>query len=116
MNALRTRTKGGRARTHRGKEEASGVKGKKRRRTTQRAEESKEDGPRVVARRNSSLVKGAIIQGIAAGPQTAHKLWAFNLAILTGRSDEWHGESAAVSLLRATLRPSRPTFFSLSSI
>lgn len=40
------------------------------------------------ARRNSSLVKGAIIQGIAPGPQTAHKLWAFNFAILTGRSDE----------------------------
>lgn len=36
------------------------------------------------ARRNSSLVKGAIIQGIAPGPQTAHKLWAFNFAILTG--------------------------------
>jgi len=40
------------------------------------------------ARRNSSLVKGAIIQRIAPGPQTAHKLWAFNFAILTGRSDE----------------------------
>ncbi|KOC68362.1 hypothetical protein WH47_03520 [Habropoda laboriosa] len=37
-----------------------------------------------VARRNSSLVKRAIIQGIAPGPQTAHKLWAFNFAILTG--------------------------------
>lgn len=44
------------------------------------------------ARRNSSLVKGAIIQGIAPGPQTAHKLWAFNFAILTGRSDECRGE------------------------
>lgn len=40
------------------------------------------------ARRNSSLVKGAIIQGIAPGPQTAHKLRAFNFAILTGRSVE----------------------------
>jgi len=44
------------------------------------------------ARRNSSLVKGAIIQGIAPGPQTAHKLWAFNFAILTGRSDGCRGE------------------------
>lgn len=50
--------------------------------------EPKEDGSRAEARRNSSLVKGAIIQGIAPGPQTAHKLWAFNFAILTGRSDE----------------------------
>ena len=46
----------------------------------------------IAARRNSSLVKGAIIQGIAPGPQTAHKLWAFNFAILTGRSDKCRGE------------------------
>lgn len=51
-------------------------------------EEEEEDESRAAARRNSSLVKGAIIQGIAPGPQTAHKLWAFNFAILTGRSDE----------------------------
>lgn len=38
-----------------------------------------------VARRNSSLVKGAIIQWIAPGRrllQTNHKLWPFNFAIL----------------------------------
>ncbi|KYN07596.1 hypothetical protein ALC62_01416 [Cyphomyrmex costatus] len=59
----------------------------------QRAEESKEDGfHSAAARRNSSLVKGAIIQRIAPGPQMAHKLWAFNFAILTGRSDECRGE------------------------
>lgn len=48
---------------------------------------------RGLPRRNSSLVKGAIIQGIAPGRrllQTAHKLWGFNFAILTERSDEWY--------------------------
>lgn len=59
---------------------------------TQRAEESGRRTGSAAARRNSSLVKGAIIQGIAPGPQTAHKLWAFNFAILTGRSDECRGE------------------------
>lgn len=62
---------------------------------SQRAEEEWKEGRTGpgVARRNSSLVKGAIIQGIAPSPQTGHKLWAFNFAILTGRSDEWQGES-----------------------
>lgn len=64
------------------KEEASELKEQRSRRRTGSA----------AARRNSSLVKGAIIQGIAPGPQTAHKLWAFNFAILTGRSDECRGE------------------------
>lgn len=56
------------------KEEESKLKEQRSRRRTGSA----------TARRNSSLVKGAIIQGIAPGPQTAHKLWAFNFAILTG--------------------------------
>lgn len=56
------------------KEEESGLKEQRSRRRTGSA----------AARRNSSLVKGAIIQGIAPGPQMAHKLWAFNFAILTG--------------------------------
>ena len=115
MNALRTCTKGGEnASGQRSGERREGKRGEKEKDDSKSREESKEDGSRAVARRNSSLVKGAIIQGIAPGPQTAHKLWAFNLAILTRRSDEWHSESTALSLLRATLGP-HPTFFSLSS-
>lgn len=91
-----------------------GPKGWARRKRTNLKEQKKSrrrTGPGV-ARRNSSLVKGAIIQGIAPSPQTGHKLWAFNFAILTGRSDEWQAESTsrAVSprggLFRAPLQHS----------
>lgn len=61
---------------------------RKKRRAVQRERRSRRRMGFAAARRNSSLVKGAIIQGIAPGPQTAHKLRAFNFAILTGRSDE----------------------------
>lgn len=76
---------GGRWEKRRGGEERRGER-------AQRAERSRRRTGSAAARRNSSLVKGAIIQGIAPGPQTAHKLWAFNFAILTGRSDECRGE------------------------
>lgn len=95
MNALRTRSK--RARTRQGKE---GTRGKEGRLKEQKSRRRTSPG---VARRNSSLVKGAIIQGIAPGPQTAHKLWAFNFAILTGRSDEWQGESSVLGASRHSL-------------
>lgn len=61
---------------------------RRKERLSRREQRSRRRTSPAAARRNSSLVKGAIIQGIAPGPQTAHKLWAFNFMILTGRSDE----------------------------
>lgn len=84
---------------------SDGPKGWARRKRTNLKEQKKSrrrTGPGV-ARRNSSLVKGAIIQGIAPSPQTGHKLWAFNFAILTGRSDEWQAESTPRRVSRRVL-------------
>lgn len=103
MGVLRTRAGGQRRRDEREKKDE--LKELRSRRRT---------GPGVV-RRNSSLVKGAIIQRIAPGPQTAHKLWAFNFAILTGRSDEWQGEGAILGAARDSLGPPRYFSFFLRS-
>lgn len=84
---------------------SGGPKGWARRKRTNLKEQKKSrrrTGPGV-ARRNSSLVKRAIIQGIAPSPQTGHKLWAFNFAILTGRSDEWQAESTPRRVSRGVL-------------
>lgn len=96
MSALRTRTE-------RGLEGAARRRGKRREGRLKEQKSRRRTGTGV-ARRNSSLVKGAIIQGIAPGPQTAHKLWAFNFAILTGRSGRM-ARRARFLELRATLRP-----------
>ncbi|TGZ53606.1 hypothetical protein DBV15_05149 [Temnothorax longispinosus] len=88
-------------------------KGERERESELKEQRSRRRTGSAAARRNSSLVKGAIIQGIAPGPQTAHKLWAFNFAILTGRSDECRGE--ARFLKRLSRRRSSLPLISLSS-
>lgn len=80
-------------------------KGERERESELKEQRSRRRTGSATARRNSSLVKGAIIQGIAPGPQTAHKLWAFNFAILTGRSDECRGEARFLKRLSQRRAP-----------